>query len=320
MRRGPSPRLIRSAMRRCREPRCLQLLPVRQISQALQPEGHQKCLGGYQGIGRSAPGAAGDDGDQVARVWPLDQVMADLIAEDLLQPIPRERLRIGAPPAPRRRIPAGRASDRPHPPPYSGPRPGDPVRGARAHAVQGLWLARAVRMGRGIGIVQLFAYARLIRRSRFLDMTILDRSEGRPLTSLWEILKEYFMDQNTRAALDQTIQRWQRNRIAIVPDQFSVHGQSRGELCDSFRKDGCNGCPVSAKTGQPECSGTPLGEAVVAFTDWRQDPLNLHAMVDALECADRMSEFLSGLVPVWRPEDAGADQSSKEGSGTRVGA
>ena len=76
-------------------PGILQLLPVRQITQGLQAERHQEGFGGDEGVGRAAAGGAGAGGDEVPRVQTADQVAADLLAEDLLQPVTGDRLVIG---------------------------------------------------------------------------------------------------------------------------------------------------------------------------------------------------------------------------------
>ncbi len=73
----------------------LELLPVWQVAQGLQPERHQELFGGDERVGRAAPGRAGAGGDEVADMQPADEVAADLLAEDLLQPVPRNRLVVG---------------------------------------------------------------------------------------------------------------------------------------------------------------------------------------------------------------------------------
>src|SRR5690554_4117989 len=76
-------------------PRLLQLLPVGKVAQALEPEGNQELLGGHERIGRAAAGGSWPGPDQALRMQPPDQVAADLLAEDVLQPVAGDRLMVG---------------------------------------------------------------------------------------------------------------------------------------------------------------------------------------------------------------------------------
>ena len=73
-------------------PRILQLLPIGKIAQAFQPEGDKELLGRHKGIGRTASRRPWPGANQLARVQATDQITADLLAEDVLQPVARDRL------------------------------------------------------------------------------------------------------------------------------------------------------------------------------------------------------------------------------------
>ena len=75
--------------------RILHLLPVGQVMQALQPKRDQELLGGDEGIGRSSPGRPWPGPDYVARMQPPDQIATNLLAEDILEPVARDRLMVG---------------------------------------------------------------------------------------------------------------------------------------------------------------------------------------------------------------------------------
>src|SRR6056297_4266807 len=77
------------------KPSIHQLLPIGKIAQALQPESDKELLRCDEGIGRPAPRGAWPGPDQVARMQSSDQVAADVLAENILQAIARDRLLVG---------------------------------------------------------------------------------------------------------------------------------------------------------------------------------------------------------------------------------
>jgi hypothetical protein len=81
-------------------------------------------------------------------------------------------------------------------------------------------------------------------------------------------------NRKTEAALEGSIKHWQENVAAETPDDASTDA-SDCALCLVFQpKDGpvldaCKGCPVSAKTGELYCHGTPYYGASLACIMWK---------------------------------------------------
>lgn len=81
-----------SKLRDSRNRRILQLLSIRQVVQCLKIERDQKPLGHNVGVRRPALRGPRTCPDQPTGMKPPDQVATDLLAEDVLEPIPRDRL------------------------------------------------------------------------------------------------------------------------------------------------------------------------------------------------------------------------------------
>lgn len=86
------------------------------------------------------------------------------------------------------------------------------------------------------------------------------------------------MSPETLTALQGSIAKWER----IVARTQSNHGREDCALCNLFYDSDCVNCPVSAKTGQPFCKGTPY--YTYSFSGKTED-------------AQRELDFLRSLLP-----------------------
>ena len=107
------------------------------------------------------------------------------------------------------------------------------------------------------------------------------------------------MDAKTLTALTQSIEKWERNAVAETPDDFRVY-VSDCALCDLFWPI-CNGCPVQARSGRPDCAETPYTEATASRQKWRDDPSNDSRRAKAQAAARAEVEFLRSLLPEEEP-------------------
>lgn len=69
----------------------------------------------------------------------------------------------------------------------------------------------------------------------------------------------------TKLALDRSVQRWQR--IAKAKDLSEVGIDEPCPLCLLFREGGCKGCPIADMTGKTGCKGTNHQAAIDAYLD-----------------------------------------------------
>jgi hypothetical protein len=105
------------------------------------------------------------------------------------------------------------------------------------------------------------------------------------------------MDEDTRRALEGSIQKWQ----AIVAGTGADKGGTNCPLCQKFametHKD-CEGCPVALRTGLPGCQNSPYDE----WSDHQYDAHDdeLETRVHCPECrrlAQAELDFLISLRP-----------------------
>lgn len=75
------------------------------------------------------------------------------------------------------------------------------------------------------------------------------------------------MDAKTLEALKASIAKWERNAEAKTPAEFKI-GEKDCPLCDLFRPNLCDGCPVANSTDEIFCCGTPYNLAATAKYDW----------------------------------------------------
>lgn len=94
------------------------------------------------------------------------------------------------------------------------------------------------------------------------------------------------MDAKTLAALDGSIKKWE----AIVAGTGIDAGPMNCPLCRLFFYKGCFGCPVSNKTQQDGCSGSPYEE----YYDLRGGECTNEELRDA---AKKEVDFLKSLKP-----------------------
>lgn len=102
------------------------------------------------------------------------------------------------------------------------------------------------------------------------------------------------MEAATLTALNQSIEKWERNAVAETPDDYAVRVKDC-PLCDIFFRGGCRGCPVMAATGESGCGGSPYRAAVRACYRWEDADT---ALRDAAHAAARAEvAFLRSLLP-----------------------
>lgn len=103
------------------------------------------------------------------------------------------------------------------------------------------------------------------------------------------------MDGTTLNALKQSIEKWERNAVAETPEDYRTRAVDCA-LCGLFWSS-CDGCPVEAKAGYPDCGGTPYAEAAIARWKWLNHRSDA-ALRDAAHAAARAeAKFLRSLLP-----------------------
>ena len=75
------------------------------------------------------------------------------------------------------------------------------------------------------------------------------------------------MHKATREAIETSIAHWKDIAQATVSRKVRI-GCCHCTLCTMFRRDGCNGCPVVARTGMWSCRKTPYEAAREALRLW----------------------------------------------------
>lgn len=106
------------------------------------------------------------------------------------------------------------------------------------------------------------------------------------------------MDARTLTALKASIKHWEENVAAEHPASVTL-GIIACALCAEFRRNDCNGCPVSVRTRGIACHGTPYGEAQGAYYRWRDDaPADEAAKLAWRKAAQAELDFLKSLLPV----------------------
>ncbi len=114
------------------------------------------------------------------------------------------------------------------------------------------------------------------------------------------------------AALKASIIKWDNNTRAMSPAEAKVYGDTC-PLCDLFYDEidhteadednaGCHGCPIKARTGSSNCSGSPWHDAQQARLLWaRHGDIYAPAFQAA---AVRMRNYLTSLLPADSEERA----------------
>lgn len=103
------------------------------------------------------------------------------------------------------------------------------------------------------------------------------------------------MDARTHKALMASIAKWERNAEAKTPDDY-LTGPEDCALCMLFFSKDCHGCPVSARTGESTCYGSPYGDAFLAWLAWSRWERGEPALA-AHAAARKEVAFLKSLLP-----------------------
>lgn len=103
------------------------------------------------------------------------------------------------------------------------------------------------------------------------------------------------MDEKTREALEASIKHWEENVAAVTADDVRL-GPDYCALCQLFHEDDCIGCPISLKTRDDFCGGTPYNKVSNLLYDWRDEDCSRD---DFRAAAQAELDFLISL----RPED-----------------
>jgi hypothetical protein len=82
------------------------------------------------------------------------------------------------------------------------------------------------------------------------------------------------MDKQTIKATIASAKHWDENSKASTPNMASVFAKDCA-LCDIYQGSSvatrCGGCPVSSRTGELLCKGSPYTKAAKAWRDWSDD-------------------------------------------------
>lgn len=110
------------------------------------------------------------------------------------------------------------------------------------------------------------------------------------------------MDESTKIALRRAVAHWQDNSEAHTPREAHISG-SDCALCDMFRDNRCESCPVAVKTGQRYCGGSPYEDAATAMDHWNGLPFFMRLFPIFRRSRDRFQraaraerDFLAGLL------------------------
>jgi hypothetical protein len=102
------------------------------------------------------------------------------------------------------------------------------------------------------------------------------------------------MDDRTLEALKASIAKWERNARAETPAEY-LTATHHCPLCDLFYwKSDCHGCPVSMRTAERNCWGTPYIEASKAKYEWWE---GTGTAEQAHAAARAEVSFLKSLLP-----------------------
>lgn len=109
------------------------------------------------------------------------------------------------------------------------------------------------------------------------------------------------MDAKTLEALKASIAKWEKNAVAKTTGDY-LKSVKDCPLCGLFYAKDCDGCPISEKTGQTVCEGTPYAEAAEAWSDWDwwtviDGKARAKSRAKALRAAKAEVKFLKSLLP-----------------------
>lgn len=102
------------------------------------------------------------------------------------------------------------------------------------------------------------------------------------------------MTPEAAAALEASIEKWERNACADHPDDVKL-GPEYCPLCQLFWEDDCESCPIAAHTGQIFCKDTPYERADIVAYRWEDYPDSENLREAFREAAEEEVAFLKSL-------------------------
>lgn len=117
------------------------------------------------------------------------------------------------------------------------------------------------------------------------------------------------MNTTQRTALERSITHWEQNVRAETPDHVS-HDANNCALCQMYRSNDCTDCPVSNKTKQMSCRGTPYADACRAYTKWQYHPSDKLAEAKYRIAAQAEVDFLKSLRTEPSPQEKAEEIAS----------
>ena len=106
------------------------------------------------------------------------------------------------------------------------------------------------------------------------------------------------MNAEMRAALEASIEKWERNVAAEMPSAIKIKWDACPLCVLVFSAKGqgnCTGCPVVERTVQDDCKGSPYYDASRALGAWNSDP---NSRSEWQRAAQAEVDFLKSLRPV----------------------
>ena len=107
------------------------------------------------------------------------------------------------------------------------------------------------------------------------------------------------MSEETRKALEESIQHWEENlEAAKAGEKFNFYSEDCA-LCSLFEGDDCEGCPVAEKACDVQCEGSPWVDVNRVYWKWVRAGLpQTQYYLSALEEAVQQElDFLKSLLP-----------------------
>lgn len=99
------------------------------------------------------------------------------------------------------------------------------------------------------------------------------------------------MNNETKAALEKSITKWQ----AIVDGTGVDEGAENCALCLMFYAKACRGCPVSERSREAFCAGTPYAAWSRATRDDPNDEWGVNGDPERIRLAQAELDFLISL-------------------------
>ena len=103
------------------------------------------------------------------------------------------------------------------------------------------------------------------------------------------------MHPDTKLALKQSIRKWRNNAVVTDVENYET-GADHCPLCELYLMKGCQGCPISEKTGRAFCLDTPYDKAMESKQGWWARRDSSHYSAKARKAAEEMVAFLEQLL------------------------